>query len=99
MVEMLDANSAAPTNGHDSDRPARKKMFPVILMRRTDSKPMVNMPHKYSRIIATSRAGIVRVGCIAWLICKIQSGHLMGKRYKGVRFVAGIHSVYDLVWS
>ena len=50
---MLEANRAAPTSGHDSDRPARKKTLPVILMRRTDSRPMVNMPHMYSRIIAT----------------------------------------------
>jgi hypothetical protein len=42
---MLDANNAAPTNGHDSDLPARKNTLPVILMRRTDSRPMVSMPH------------------------------------------------------
>ena len=64
MVEILDANRAAPTKGHDSDRPARKKTLPVILTRRTDNRPMVNMPHMYAKIIATSRAGIVRVGCM-----------------------------------
>jgi hypothetical protein len=45
MVEMLEANKAAPTIGHDNDLPARKKTLPVILTRRTESRPMVNMPH------------------------------------------------------
>src|SRR5580704_735369 len=99
MVEILDANRAAPTKGHDSDRPARKKTLPVILTRRTDSRPMVNMPHMYSRIIATSSAGIVSVGCMAWLICRLPCRHLMGRRYKDVCIVGDIPSLCDAGWS
>jgi hypothetical protein len=62
---MLEANNAVPTNGHERDLPARKKTLPVILIRRTESRPMVNMPQRYNKMIAISRGGIVRVGRIA----------------------------------
>jgi hypothetical protein len=94
---MFDANSAAPTSGHDSDRPARKNTFPVIFIRRTDNRPTVNMPHMYRRMIAISRGGSVRVCCIGEFNPGIGYANLIGTYYFGICAGESMLSVNEAV--
>jgi hypothetical protein len=58
MVEIFEANSAAPTIPQRKDLPARKYPWLVNFIFRTERIPMAKIPHKYPTMMTRSSKGM-----------------------------------------